>query len=378
MNNMLMDDFLRQVQVLSTTEKQSLVDQILSMLQGQTPEAETHNDFVHKHNANHLVCPHCGIVGDSKKIIRRGYNKNGAQRYFCKECGHFFVPSTNTALSHTHKSADVWKRFIEMTITGESIAECAVMCGIAYQTAFTWRHKILNVFKKAQESTMMDGIVEVDEMLVKLNFKGNHVQGKFGRRKKSALTVNDMPRKAFRRGTDNKTMSSKERACVFCMVENGNQTFYAAVPGIGFMTNPMLDATVKLHINKNKALMIADNYKTTSKYFDDNNYNSLILSSNTSDNPHDHKPEIAGEKRDKHIQHVNAMHHHIRDFLRPYCGVSSKYLSNYIALFVWLKNCNALRRRNTVLNDAEKLLSSTDAFISREEILAAPRVPCVA
>ena len=378
MKNAMMNNFMKQVQGLSTSEKQALVEQILGMMQGQTVEVTSHNDFIHKNKVGPMVCPHCGVVAESKKIIRKGFNRNGAQRYYCKECGHLFVDATNTAFAKTRKEADVWKRFIELTITGVSLVECSSKCGIAYQTAFIWRHKILNVFKKAQEKMIMDGVVEVDEMQINLSYKGNHVQGDFGKRKKSAFVINDMPRKAYLRGTDNKSASSKEKACVFCMVENGNQAFYAAVPGVGFMTNPMLDATVKPHINRNKALMIADNYKTTRKYFEENGYNSLILSSNTSDNPHDHKPEIAGENRDKHMQHVNAMHHHIRDFLRPYCGVSSKYLSNYIALFVWLKNCNALRRRNSVLNDAEKLLSNTDAFISREEILAAPRVPCVA
>ena len=57
-----------------------------------------------------------------------------------------------------------------------------------------------------------------------------------------------------------------------------------------------------------------------------------------------HKPEV---KDGMHIQHVNAMHMNIRRFLRPYCGVSTKYLENYISLYVWLKNVAAHRKRST-------------------------------
>lgn len=88
--------------------------------------------------------------------------------------------------------------------------------------------------------------------------------------------------------------------------------------------------------------MVDDSYKTTKRYLEENGYNHMILLSNVSDNPNDHKPEI---KNGLHLQYVNSMHHHIRNFLKPYYGVSSKYLSNYISLFIWLKSIQSVRQK---------------------------------
>ena len=222
---------------------------------------------------------------------------------------------------------------------------------------------------------MLSGNVEVDEMLMPISYKGNHIQGDFGARKKVPGAVNDMPRGAYQRGSDNKSMSSKDKACVFCMVQDGNKAFYAAVPGVGFMNEPMLDVTVAKHVDKEKTMMLADNYKVTQKYFERNGYAHTILLSNTSDNPKDHKPEI---KNGLHLQHVNAMHHHIRDFLAPYCGVSTKYLPGYIALFIWIKTESMKHRRNRKEKLEEISLSRVsmpDCFVNRASVRSRPAIP---
>lgn len=221
----------------------------------------------------------------------------------------------------------------------------------------------------------MTGNIEVDEMLIPISYKGNHVQGAFGARRLCKGSLNDMPRKAYQRGSDNKSMSSKDKACVFCMVQDGSKSFYAAVPGVGFMNDTMLDATVAKHVDKTKAMMLADNYKITRKYFENNGYAHAILSSNTSDNPHDHKPEI---KEGLHMQHVNAMHMHIRRFLAPYCGVSTKYLENYTALYVWLRNIKATKSRNSIEKISVARAASNDCYITRKDVLSRPAVPSCA
>lgn len=323
-------------------------------------------------------CPHCGALAEEKHIIRKGYNRNGAQRYRCKKCGSTFVASTGTVLSGTHKTADTWRKFIELTIKGRSLKDCEWECDISHQTACDWRQKVLSVFDDTQKDTMMSGIVEADEMQIPISYKGNHIQGAFGKRKKGPGAVNNMPRKAYRRGSDNKSRSSKEKACVFCMVENTDKRFYAAVPGVGFMNEEMLDVTVAKHINKTTAMLLVDQYKITRTYLDNNNYKSLVLAANTSDNPHDHKPEIQGENRELHLQHVNAFHHHIRAFLKPYCGVSSKYLSNYIGLYTWIKNNAIQRYRQEAVEAAEKCITASRCSITATAIREKPSVPLCA
>lgn len=371
-----MSNMLNVVSTLSKAEQATLVEQIMAMMQETgIKEKNTCHNLVEGVSSAMPDCPHCGAKATLKKIVRSGFKANGAQRYTCNSCGKTFVPTTGTAFAWTKKDAETWKKYIHLTISGASLQMCAYECNISYQTAFNWRHKILHVFEEHQKSTQLSGKIEVDEMLIPLNFKGNHVQGDFGARKLTSNAINDMPRKAYHRGTDNKSASSKNKACVFCMVQDGRKAFYAAVPGVGFMTKPMLDATVVQHVDKDNAVMLADNYKITHNYFEENGFTYTILSSNTSDNPNEHKPEV---RDGLHLQHVNAMHRHIRQFLAPYCGVSSKYLSHYISLFVWLKAFETQKQKREMDTVSIARASSTDCYIATHTIWERPAVPVCA
>ena len=52
----------------------------------QTNEADLINSIVP------ATCPYC----KSESIIRKGLNGNRIQRYLCKQCNRFFVPTTGT------------------------------------------------------------------------------------------------------------------------------------------------------------------------------------------------------------------------------------------------------------------------------------------
>lgn len=369
------DSLMDLVKGLSAKEQLALADHIMDILaESRSDRKGMCQDLITEINPERPDCPRCAAKASLGYIVKCG-RKNGTQRYYCKSCGRHFFPSTNTAFARSRKDADTWRKFIQLTIAGKSLNMCAEECKLAYQTAFTWRHKILNVFAVNQNSTQMKGTVEVDEMLIPISYKGNHVHGAFGKRERKPGTSNALPRKSYQCGSDNKSKSSKDKACVFCMVENGNKAFFAAVPGVGFMTEPMLDVTVAKHINKETAMMVADDYKITKNYFRKNGYNHTTLLSNISDNPNGHKPEIRGEF---HLQHVNAMHHHIRNFLRPYCGVSTKYLSNYISLFIWLKTVGLTKQRKTVDQISIARAATPDCYVSRKLIESRPAVPLCA
>ena len=368
------------INTLSIKERDTLIREIMAKLAPTTGIDSTRHDgarcekLITESNPHRPDCPHCGAKASFGFINKNGKHK-GSQRYQCKACGRKFVSTTGTVFAKTRKSAETWYTFIEMTISGKSIVACAEECNICVQTAFNWRHKILNAFVVNQGNIKMAGNVEVDEMLIPLSYKGNHIQGAFGSRQKKDGAVNDMPRKSYRRGTDNKSKYAEDKACVFCMVQNGDKGYFASVPGVGFMTEPMLDATVAKHINKESAVMLADDYRITKRYFEKNGYEHVILRSNTSDNPKDHKVEV---KDGLHIQHVNAMHRNIRKFLAPYCGVSSKYLENYTALFAWLSNIKASKQRSSVKKVSVTRAATHDCYITGRAILSRPTIPACA
>lgn len=342
-----------------------------SPLRNQKARKDLCKDLGIKESNEKPDCPHCAAKAGLGYIIKRGINK-GSQRYYCKSCGKYFKSTTNTAFAYTRKDADTWRKFIKMTLSGESLKACEEKCDIAHLTAFTWRHKILNVFAVNQESTKMSGNVEADEMQIPISYKGNHIKGNFGRRTRTPGADNGLPRKSYQRGTDNKSKYPRDKACIFCMVQDGNKGFYAAVPGVGFMDEAMLNATVAKHVKKENAVMLVDDYNVTRKYLEKNGYAHMILKSNTSDNPRDHKVEV---KDGLHIQHANNMHQQIRKFLRRYNGVSSKYLSNYISLYVWLKNVDVNKQKNHVDRISTVRAATPDCYITWEQLSMRPAVP---
>ncbi len=371
------NDILKNFAKLDSDDKSLLVQSIMEMM-------STVDGGPVSHDCNAMVkeytfedkrpdCPHCKAKANLGFIVKRGFKKN-VQRYYCKSCGKFFVATTKTAFEKTRKDSDTWKRFIELTLDGKSLAVCSAECGISYLTAFTWRHKILNAFRVHQDTTNMTGKIEMDEMLISISYKGNHINGRYGSRTRTPGESNNLPRPSYKRGSDNKSKSSKDKACVFCMVKNGNEGYYATVPGVGFMNEVMLDHTVGKHVDKAGAVIVVDKYKTTVNYLSSNNYSYVSLLSNTSENPNRHKPEILG---DIHLQHVNSFHSHLRTFLAKYRGVSTKYLENYVSLFVWLSNIKAAKQSRNVKKVTICRAAESDCYISRKGIKV-PAVPLCA
>ena len=374
------NDLVALVENLSEKDKKIFTSKIMNMMHNTPTESESKSfscnemvrDCLEKEK---LDCPHCKAKANLGYVVKHG-KKNGTQRFFCKACGRHFFATTNTVFEGTRKKSETWTKFIELTISGASLKKCAEECEIAYQTAFNWRHKILNAFRVHQESASLSGKIELDEMLIPISYKGNHVKGGFtGRTVEPDGNNNGLPRPSYERGSDNKSASSKDKACVFCMIKDGNKGFYATVPGVGFMSPSMLDKTVGKHVKKENTLVLADQYKVTANYLNNNNYEHMLLASNTSDNYKEHKAEIRG---DNHLQHVNAMHMHIRKFLSKYCGVSTKYLENYISLYVWLKNVAAHKQKKHTQKVSVSRMATSDCYISRRELEAFPAVPSCA
>ena len=364
------------VREMSSDAQAELVEQILAMMGGSAIVAsESCGDMVLGDMNKRPDCPHCRAKASDGKITKRGTEK-GVQRFRCKSCGKTFVATTKTTFERTRKNADVWRKFIELTLSCRSLAYCSERCEIAYQTAFTWRHKILDALRNNVQKIQMYGRIEIDETHLPLSYKGNHIKGRPGTpRVRLPGADNGLPRRSFKRGSDNRPRSSKQRACVFCMVGNNGQAFYGAVPGVGFMQPNMLDATLAKVVDKESSVVLADKYNVTNAYLEKNKYLHIILAGNTSDNANDHKPEIQGEN---HLQHVNAMHRLIKRFLATYCGVSSKYLENYISLYVWIRSLRAKQEEWDIHNKTIALASASNCYISRAELEARPAIPCCA
>lgn len=288
------------------------------------------------------ICVHCG----STHFVKNGKDHKGNSRYLCRECGKSFTALTNTTLNGTHKTADTWKTYIENMLEGHSLAECANRCGISIPTAHIWRHKVLNALSEHSFNHPYDGLMEMDEMFVRISYKGNHT--------KSNNFV--MPRVAHKRGGDGHDPSNKAKVSVVCVVERG-KGFSGAIPCRGFINQPVLENLFNGKLS-DESVVMTDGLRAYKQFLDTTNAQHIIL------------PRFGGAITKArvvgpyHLNNVNAMHSRFRSFLYPYKGVSTKFLNNYLALFLWLENHKKEDNHSLVCNT----ISSTGTYVSAKQL----------
>ena len=162
-------DILHNIDALSDTEQKALAGKLLAILSApQNKENLLNGEDTSKFNDDAVVvCPYCG----GTHIVKKGFSDDHVtRRYVCRSCGKSFRRTTNSVLSNTHKSAEVWEQFILLTLKGASLEVCSRRCKIAIGTAFAWRHKILAAMAQDQTARMMSGIVEMDETFVSISY----------------------------------------------------------------------------------------------------------------------------------------------------------------------------------------------------------------
>ncbi len=252
-------------------------------------------------------CPHCGTLG----AISRG-KARGLRRYQCKGCNKTFNAATGTPLSGLHRK-DKWLAFGTCLSDGLTVRASAERCKFAVNTAFRWRHRFLTTDNP--NARKLTGIVEVDETYVLQSQKGER----------------NLERKARRRGgTASKRGLSDEQVPVLVAADRSGTTVSAVLPAVNADTlqsaiEPVVDDDIVLVTDGHRA------YPPCAAALGVR-HEALNLS--------------GGERvRDAfHIQTVNNRHSQLKDFLRRYRGVATRYLDNYLRWFQRLKLENASPR----------------------------------
>lgn len=331
---------------LTAEQLEKVVEDIYAKL---ADDAVSHNISRNSGNEKNItVCKKCG----STHVVKNGTDKRGNRRYLCRDCKATFGDTAGSVIYNSHKEADTWKKYISLMLNGSSITKCASECEISTQTAFIWRHKILNALSRKSFSDHYDGLVEMDEMYIRISYKGNH--------KKSKNFV--MPRESFKRGSDNRIASSSSKASVLCIVQR-NKGFYGTVACRGMLNFPLLSDLFSEKVSE-ESIIMTDGLKAYGQYFKTTSVEHIALPSQQG------KPTVKG-KGVYHINNVNALQQRFRRFLRPFNGVSTKYLNNYLGLFLWLEN-NKSGNRNELMY-AE--LNQDNTYMSAAQLAMVPPTP---
>ena len=89
------------------------------------------------------------------------------------------------------------------------------------------------------------------------------------------------------------------------------------------------------------------------------------------------KSEQRTYKRIYHIQHVNAFHSHLKAFMRPFQGVSTKHLNNYLVWYAWMKMNKELSEESLERNILNSSMSHNFRLLA-SEISQQPALPLAA
>ena len=297
-----LNEVLSLMNQLSSSDKEILRNILVQSRDSSTDDID---DYVEKNRfSNGRVCVYCGSV----HVVRNGHRKDGTQRYLCRDCNRSFVVNANSVTANTRKDLEVWKKYIDCMMNGLSVRKSAEICGIHRNTAFIWRHKILDALQNMHDSVRLSGIVEADETFFPVSYKGNH--------SKSSFT---MPRESRHRGGQvHKKGLSNEQVCVPCAVNRKGQSI-SRVGKLGKVNRECIEKAFAVRILA-KSVLCTDKEKSYRKYSTEHEIKLIQLD----------KGEI--KKGIYHIQHINNYHSRLKEFIDRFKGVSTKYLNNYL---VW-------------------------------------------
>lgn len=271
-------------------------------LQGKVME-EAEQDVISKRNRK--PCPHCS----STKVYRRG-KQNGVQMYRCNDCEKWYSETTGTPL-YDIKLKSKWQSYLNYMEQGMPIKKIAKELGISIQTSFDWRHKILSSLEQFTPIELSEE-VECDELELALSNKGSR----------------SLERKPRKRGTDfkrNQGSGEVTTVQVVTAVQRNGEKYLKAVESKRLSKEDITKAMDgKLTDN---ATLITDrhpSYKAFAKAHPNIRHKALLA-----------KDHIDKDDSTIHLQKVNNVHSQLRTFLRPFNGVSSKYLQNYLNWYAY-------------------------------------------
>jgi len=296
-------DILDEINELSRYEKTAIFNALKDNLYpssqaiGQVVEELRETKF-----SSGLVCPHC----NDNFVVKNG-KFNGRQRYLCRSCKHTFNDFTNTPMQRT-QMPEKWLQYLELMFKGFSLRAAAVeIGGVTHVTLFYWRHKILNALKHLDVDSF-EGITEMDETYFLYSEKGH-----------KSITWRE-PR--HRGGKAKKRGISKEQVGVLVVCDRHKQSSLR-VAGSGRINAETLNAMVTDKIS-NSATLCSDADTAIKSFATEHNLKHIELNASK------------GQRVKQgvyHIQNVNACHKQLKDWMRKFNGVATKYLDNYLSWY---------------------------------------------
>ncbi|UOE92646.1 IS1595 family transposase [Alkalihalobacillus sp. LMS39] len=310
---MTLKEIIIAISKLNESDAKRIKEYLVNSLSSTATSEPVFKEVSERKHKEGYTCPRC----QSKRSVRFGtYSvKMGGkivdrQRYQCKDCQKTFTDLTNTPLYRTRKP-NRWIQFIECMIEGYSLRKSAELLeDVSYVTLFYWRHKLLSAFEK-MDFEAFSGIVEIDETYFLYSEKGK--RGITGRK----------PRK--RGGASKYRGISKEQICVLVARDREKVTYSKAI-GRGRIIKEQVEESIGPKLSASNVLC-TDAWRAFKTYAKEKGIEHYAFKSD-------------GKVRTKglfHIQNVNSYHKRLKDWIRRFNGVATKYLDHYLSWFYFLE-----------------------------------------
>jgi transposase-like protein len=282
-----------------------------------------------------VKCPHC----QSTMIVGYGHPK-GVKRYKCKLCLKTFSMLTGTAVHRLHKKA-LLNEYVYHMLSGLSLRKIAEEMDICLKTAFDWRHKLLNSINNGF-SGKISGVIEADETFFLYSEKGSK-------------SLKRKPRK--RGGSASKKGINSDHVTVMTAFERKTGALSNTVVCKGRLTKKAIEKGVGKWLDKRHCILCSDSHLSFQAYAKINNIelNPIFI----------RRKEYVFEKI-YHIQNVNRIHRQLKDWIRKFNGIATKYLQNYLNYF---RLINLVKGQSQMAQYAiSNIIESGNAFIQRNKI----------
>lgn len=320
---------------LEFEKQKKLVDQLIANLSNKNSINSVISIKENQLTKSGIKCPYC----ESSSIVGYGI-QNNRKRYKCKSCKRTFSSITGTAVHRIHKKS-LLNEYVFHMLSGLSLRKIAEELGICLKTAFDWRHKILNAINNGFPHKI-DGLIEADETFFLNSRKGD----KF---------LNRKPRK--RGGSASKKGINKDHITVMTVYERKSGSFKNTVVCRGRLTKMAIAKGVGKWLDKKNSILCSDSHLSMQAYAKDNNIQLKTIFVR--------RKEYVFQKI-YHIQNVNRLHRELKEWVKKFNGVATKYLQNYLNYFQLVQMVKY--ENDTTKHALYKIVEYNNTYMQRNNI----------
>lgn len=287
-------------------------------------------------------CPRCGCP----RVVRRGRDADGTQRWLCRGCGRTFTARTDGLVALSKLPLATWLAYVDATLEGCSLRACAARCSVSLPTSWYMRMRLCDVMS-SQLGAFRGGegaSVQVDETYLDESLKGHHPDGV-------------MPREPRRHGGEcgRRGLSKLKIGVVtgvndlgdcFCCVASRGKTgtggVVSSLSGVDLAGSEVSTDMLASYVRPLRAAGVAAH----------NRFN-------------------ASEAGPDELGMVNALHSRLRAFLGRFCGVSTRRLDLYLRWFEWTEQARRSDASRVSMLSAQA--ANGRYSIRRRSLFAEPR-----